>query len=183
MNQLLSLTLIKQQKRLTLTGKIVRIVQSNDNWLYGMQLSKMNTKQYNQYLTFIYAGFNQNLPLYYDKNLSILSRLINIFQQRITLIKTKFNHSSAPLDLNLNIKVQSNYGELTIVRLLERKLVLKTQQFLFAPELTLEFEGIHFELTLCRAIKQDEFLYTIHNWSSIHHSQQFHRLIRTQNKH
>ena len=180
MNQLLSLTLIKKQKRLTLTRKIVRIVHANDSWLYGVQLSKMNTKQYNQYLTFIYAGFNQNLPLYYDKNLSILSRLINIFQQRIALIKEKFRMPHESLDIPLGISLMTDYGAVTITRLLDKKLVLQTKQFLFASQLKLTFEGLTFELTLGHALKQDEFVYTIDNWHTLIHSSQFIKLFRTQ---
>ena len=85
LNQKMAFTLMRDQQPLTLIGEVVRVVPLGNQYLFGVHLDLTNQNQYHEYLSYIYDGFNQNLPQYYDHKISLFRRFVNIFYQRTAL--------------------------------------------------------------------------------------------------
>ena len=181
LNQKMAFTLMRDQKPLTLMGEVVRVVPLGNQYLFGVHLDLTNQNQYHEYLSYIYDGFNQNLPQYYDHKISLFRRFVNIFYQRTRLVQTKITREEAQLKVPIFQQIHTTDGTLTLQYLIAKHLIIQAESLLFAPKLNISYQGIDFQLSLVRALSQDTFVYHIDNWQEVLRHANYRQLFSTRN--
>lgn len=176
LNQKIPFTLMRDHQPLILMGKVVRIVPLGEKYLFGVHLDLTNKTQYHEYLSYIYDGFNQNLPQYYDHQISLFRRFINIFYQRTRLVQTKLSRNENQLKVPIFQQIHTTDGTLMIQYLIAKHLIIQAELLLFAPKLHISYQGIDFQLSLVRALSQDTFVYHIDNWQEVLHNANYRQL-------
>ena len=181
LNQKMVFTLMRDHQPLTLMGEVVRVVPLRNQYLFGVHLDLTNKSQYHEYLSYIYDGFNQNLPQYYDHQISLFRRFVNIFYQRTRLVQTKMTREEAQLKVPIFQQIHTADGTLTLQYLIAKHLIIQAESLLFAPKLNISYQGIDFQLSLVRALSQDTFVYHIDNWQEVLHHANYRQLFSTRN--
>ncbi|EXJ23769.1 Cellulose synthase catalytic subunit [Alkalibacterium sp. AK22] len=97
----LNITIEQAPYRSTFTGKLVRVFKQDDHWVYGLETCEIEDEDELNYLQIIYDGFNEYLPMFYDKWVTHIDRLVENVQRRVSKNKT------GPLPVSLYPEIQS----------------------------------------------------------------------------
>ena len=169
-NETLLFTVSRGEYEAQMTGRIVRVFESDDGWVYGVSLDKLEYKDKLQYLQIIYDGYNKSLPQFLDPWISsfdiFFANIANRFKRKSN--NKRLHNNKYPL-VHLNEEIVSmgirlvfcefNFVNVTIKSFEDASNIkyinLKNNPFTFELELvkkenhTYIFEVVNLEDLLC----------------------------------
>lgn len=174
----IELTFVQGEFKADVSGKIIRVMRKNEQWLYSLVLDQMSEDTYRNYLQIIYDGYNTSLARFRDPWITPLDRLANTISIQFAPRKqaTQTGNSTTPyVSLHEAVKVEGI--DIVIEGFNYETLSLSTMEKDALPEeFKLSLEGIIFDLSL-EAIQEEVMQYKVNNLDQLLQDSTFYALI------
>lgn len=173
----LEFVVTRLQYEARMKGRVVRVAEEDDQWVFGVQLEELSEADYNQYLQIIYDGFNKNLPQSRDPLTTTLDCLLDNIDRRVNQTRTQLAASKfATLSLNQEVRIRwyhatvrsFNYHTMTIVG----------PRNMPDEDIFVHIDDVPFHLTLITKQAKNRYVYQVENLADIIHTQSFRLLLQ-----
>lgn len=165
---LLQMKMRKNTYTAHLTGKVVRVLSQNNQWVYGVQLEELPEKEYLEYLQIIYDGFNRSLPQNRDPWMTPFDQFFANIQRRLDQRGKKRTPSSIVPVIQVQEWIPFHDGEVFL-----KSFAYRTMQFAASPRLPRQEEfvcnirGTKFSLEFLQETAEGDLIYQVKNISEL----------------
>lgn len=170
----------REDNQVDLKGRIVRVKQQQQTWLYGIALDEISEESYRSYLHIIYDGYNHSLPKFRDPWITPLDRLVNIVRHRLTLQPpTQMPKTQNLPVLQLNEPIQRDGYEVVLKRFdYETISFFILEDKIFPADFDFVLANVCFNLSLEDCLGH-EYRFKINNLEELLTNADFHLLIES----
>lgn len=160
----LHFTVEKNEYRTRLTGKVVRVYEEQDGWVYGVELEEIPFEEYIQYLLIIYDGFNRSLPQFRDPWVNSFDRFIDNLSRRSGVHEDRGSSANKFPIIQVNEQIDVSGMELLIRRFNYKHFYISSQQDLSKNgAFQVCIDGVPFDLSYVTRNDEDEYTFGIEN--------------------
>lgn len=175
----LHFTVEKHAYRTHLSGRVVRVYEERDGWVYGVELEPIPFEEYLQYLLIIYDGFNRSLPQYRDPWVNSFDRFLDNLSRRSGGREDRGGSASKFPIIQVNEQLDISGIELVIRRFNFHHFYIASRQDLSKHgSFQVCIEGVPFDLSYLARNDADEYTFGIDNLAVLMKDSAFEALLQ-----
>lgn len=175
----LHFTVEKHTYRTHLSGRVVRVYEERDGWVYGVELEPIPFEEYLQYLLIIYDGFNRSLPQYRDPWVNSFDRFLDNLSRRSGGREDRGGSTSKFPIIQVNEQLDISGIELVIRRFNFHHFYIASRQDLSNyGSFQVCIEGVPFDLSYLARNDADEYTFGIDNLAVLMKDSAFEALLQ-----
>lgn len=175
----LHFTVEKHAYRTHLSGRVVRVYEERDGWVYGVELEPIPFEEYLQYLLIIYDGFNRSLPQYRDPWVNSFDRFLDNLSRRSGGREDRGGSTSKFPIIQVNEQLDISGIELVIRRFNFHHFYIASRQDLSKHgSFQVCIEGVPFDLSYLARNDADEYTFGIDNLAVLMKDSAFEALLQ-----
>jgi cellulose synthase (UDP-forming) len=168
----------KDKYKTHLTGKVVRVFEESDGWVFGVKLEEIPFEEYLQYLLVIYDGFNKSLPQFRDPWVNSYDRLLDNINRRQEGKRKKKNEVSKFPIIQINEELDVSGKKITLRRFNYRRFYIDSQHNLSeSGNFDMNIDGVPFVLSYITQNDDNEYTFEVDNLAALVNDSAFEALL------